>query len=393
MRLVVFDHQMVRSAWRRIEQHILLGLAVVTSCTAAGANIAFAGPFVIEGGGTYDSLAAAVAAAASGSVIDVVAGTYRDQSATIPRASVLTIQSVGGMAIFDAVSPLANTQGIIKTFGDLTVNGLEFTNAAISNALGGNGAGIRYKRGNLTVLNSVFRNNQEGILGDADPDGTVLIDHSTFIGNGNPTDPQGLEHAIYVTRINSLTVQNSTITGTTGAGSNIQSRAAHTSVLDNVMDDGTVSQANYAINVPNGGEVLIAGNAIEKGSRTTNHRIVAYGAAGAGRLYSNNSLTVAGNTFTSTDPHAIGVEIFSPDGLTATMTSNSYNGSFRHEIVGLSEGDAPGTSPVGGAPDPVTAVGTPVSEPGSLSLFLGALIGLIGLRAFGCAIRLRLGTV
>ena len=353
----------------------MLGIAVATLCTVAGTSIASAEPFTVVGGGSYGSLADAVAGAPSGATIDVAAGTYVDQSASIPTGDILTIQSVGGTAVFDAVSRLANSQGIIKTFGDLTVRGLEFENAAITDALGGNGAGIRYKKGDLTVLNSVFLNNQEGILGDADPAGTIVIDHSTFAGNGNVTDLSGHEHAIYVTKINSLTVENSTITGTKGAGSDVQSRAAQTTVVNNVMDDGTTSRANYAVNLPNGGQALIEGNLIEKGPLTTNHRIVAYGAAGAGALYSENSLTVTGNTFTSTDPLAIGIDIFAPDSPTATLSSNVYNGTFQHEIVEPS-GDLsyPPSDPGGTSPDPVP-------EPGSVSLFLGALVGLIGARA------------
>ena len=346
---------------------LFVSAAVLLSSTSAG----LAGPFTVTGGGSFDTLAEAVAAAASGATINVAAGTYVDQSATVPTGEVLTIQSIGGLATFNAVSPLANTQGIIKTFGDLTVNGLQFENAHISDSLGGNGAGIRYKSGSLTVLNSIFLNNQEGILGDADPTGTVLIDHSSFVGNGNPTGG-GLEHGIYVTKVAAVTVQNSTFTGTKGAGSDIQSRAARTTVVDNVMDDGTISAANYAVNIANGGIAFVTGNTIHKGPQTTNHRIIAYGAAGSGALYASNSLTVTGNVFTSTDPHALGIQIFSPDDLLATLTQNVFNGTFDIEMVG------PGTPPPRlGAADPPPAS---VPEPPALVLLLAPLAGMLVVR-------------
>jgi len=337
---------------------------LATSILLCSSGASFAGPFTVVGGGSFATLADAVAAASSGATINVAAGTYADQSATVAAGTALTIQSVGGLAIFNAISPLANTQGIIKTFGDLTVNGLQFENAHIDNSLGGNGAGIRYKSGSLTVLNSIFLNNQEGILGDADPTGTVLIDHSSFIGNGNPTGG-GLEHAVYITQIADVTVQNSTFTGTKGAGSNIQSRAARTTVVDNVMDNGTISDSNYAVNIPNGGIAVVTGNTIDKGPQTTNHRIVAYGAAGLGALHDNNSLTVTGNVFTSTDPHAIGIQIFSPDDLVATLTPNLFNGTFDSEIVG----------PVGPQPPP-----PPVPEPPALALLLASLASMFFFR-------------
>lgn len=324
----------------------------------AGTTTAFATPFSIVGGGSFDTLAQAVAAAPSGSTIDVAAGTYSDQSADVPLGDTLTIQSVGGLATFNAVSPLANTQGIIRSFGNLTVNGLQFENAAISNDLGGNGAGIRYKSGSLTVLNSVFSNNQNGILADPDPAGTISIDHSQFVGNGNPTFT-GLKHALYAGMIASLTVQNSNFTGTKGEGSNIQSQAANTTVTNNTMDDGTISDANYAVNIRNGGIALVTGNTIEAGPLTTNRTIIAYGADGPAALYANNSLTVTDNTFISTDPKAIAIQIFSPADLLATLTPNTYSGPFQAEIVG----------PPPSVPEPATA-----------ALLLGPLVGAIAFR-------------
>lgn len=354
---------------------------LATAFLLCGTGASLAGPFTIVGGGSFDSLADAVAGATWGAVIDVAAGTYVDQSATVAAGVALTIQSVGGLAIFNAVSPLANTQGIIKTFGDLTVNGLRFENAHISDSLGGNGAGIRYKSGSLTVLNSIFLNNQEGILGDADPTGTVLIDHSSFIGNGNPNGG-GLEHGVYVTKIADLTVTNSSFTGTTGGGSNIQSRAAHTTAIGNTMDNGTTTASNYAVNIPNGGIAVVTGNTIDKGPQTTNHRIIAYGAAGASQLYADNSLTVSGNVFTSTDLHAIGIQVFSPRDLLTTLTSNIFDGTFANEIAGTAN-PVPPVVVAGDPPPPIEGTGDPPSplpEPTSLALVLASLAAIILVR-------------
>ncbi|MCL2429640.1 MAG: hypothetical protein FWD12_10440, partial [Alphaproteobacteria bacterium] len=326
-------------------------LFLVAGAVFGGTATALAGPFSIVGGDSFDSLAQAVAAAPSGSTIDVTAGTYNDQSTAVPANDTLTIRSVGGLATFNAVSPLANTQGIIQSFGNLTVNGLQFENAEISDALGGNGAGIRYKSGSLTVENSVFSNNQEGILADPDPTGIISINHTEFAGNGNPTTG-GLQHALYVGMIASLTVQNSNFTGTKGQGSNIQSLAANNIVKNNTMNDGTISDANYAVNIRTGGIATIAGNTIEKGPLTTNPIIIAYGADGPGALYSNNALTVTNNTFVSTDPNAVGIEIFSPADLTATLSPNTYGGTFAADIGGVLQQAVAGTSQAG-AGDPL----------------------------------------
>ena len=74
----------------------------------------------------------------------------------------------GKRATLKATENLPNEKGIILTTASLTVNGLDFTGAKISDALGGNGAGIRDQNSgpaaSLVVQNSTFTGNQEGIL-------------------------------------------------------------------------------------------------------------------------------------------------------------------------------------------------------------------------------------
>src|SRR5206468_3619238 len=89
--------------------------------------------------------------------------------------------------VLNATIPLPNQKGIILTTSSLTVNGLSFQGAMIDDSLGGNGAGIRDQNtgpgARLTVLNSTFAGNQEGILTGDDPDETVTIFNSYFINN------------------------------------------------------------------------------------------------------------------------------------------------------------------------------------------------------------------
>ena len=59
------------------------------------------------------------------------------------------------------------------------VDGLVFRGYSVSD---GNGAGIRTEMGDLTVINSMFLDSQEGILGGEPTDQKIVIDRSTFSG-------------------------------------------------------------------------------------------------------------------------------------------------------------------------------------------------------------------
>ena len=64
----------------------------------------------------------------------------------------------------------------------------------------GNDAGFRDQRTTATPLiveNSIFRNNQNGILtAGSNNQETVEIRDSQFINNGNPNDLNGQEHGL-----------------------------------------------------------------------------------------------------------------------------------------------------------------------------------------------------
>src|SRR4051812_37026729 len=110
-------------------------------------------------GQQFTTLAAAVAASQAGDTIQVQAGTYLNDWTAIDHA--LTIVGVGGYAHFTSDQDIPNGKGTLVVNANLTVQNLEFSNARVGDL---NGAGIRWESGNLTVLNSYFHDNQEGIL-------------------------------------------------------------------------------------------------------------------------------------------------------------------------------------------------------------------------------------
>src|SRR4051812_48272752 len=88
---------------------------------------------------------------------------------------------------------------------NVTVNGFDISGVTVGDL---NGAAIRYEGGNLTLNNVYFHDNQEGLLGGADANGTITINHSEFAFNG---DGSGSTHDIYVGHIATFTLTDSYI--------------------------------------------------------------------------------------------------------------------------------------------------------------------------------------
>src|SRR5208337_116674 len=122
----------------------------------------------------------------------------------------------GGMVNLVATDPPPNLKAML-TIGtqcgsgpDVTLDNIAFSGAAVPDADGGAGAGIRYQSGNLALNNCDFFDNQDGLLADADPTGTIAINNSEFASNGNANPAcSGIEHNLYVNEIQQLTVNNS----------------------------------------------------------------------------------------------------------------------------------------------------------------------------------------
>lgn len=332
-------------------------------------------------GQAYTTLAAAVSAASAGDVIDVLAGTYVDQVATINVP--LTIRGVGGAPVFTQTpgTELPGLKGYLIVNADLTVDNLVFRNAAISDDNGGNAAGIRYQAGNLIVIGSQFQNDQNGILATPAVAGTgsMVVRNSVFTGNGQGSGPRaGYEHAIYAGPLASVTVIGSQFLGTL-AGHDIKSRAAVTTVTGNTLEDGVTGTASYAIDVSNGGAATIQGNRFDQGPNTENATIVAYAAEGP--IWADNALLVQGNVFVNTNSTATGV-FNHADTVTAQVVCNAFQG-----VDVLTQGPAALSGNVTGTAT-LPACGLAVAEPSGLAAWLFAPLVWLGLRRQGTRMRL-----
>jgi hypothetical protein len=277
----------------------------------------------------YSTLSAAVAASHDGDVIQVQAGTYTNDFATITTN--ITIEGIGGMVNLVATEPLPNEKGILivgtaTSSPTVTLNNIEFSGAAISDNLGGNGAGIRYQAGNLTINDCYFHDNQDGLLADADSSGAITITNTEFADNGTVS---GLTHNIYIGAVGSFTITGSYITAA-NTGNEIQSRALVNTITNNRIVDGPTATASYSINLPNGGVDTVTGNTIEQGPNSQNNSIIAFG--GASPMYAGSSLDVSNNTILNDKPVGGALAILNFSDVPVGFSNNSVFGLTSEQI-------------------------------------------------------------
>ena len=223
--------------------------------------------------------------ARDGDVVEIAGGTYRGDVATW-TASRLTLRGVGQVAL-DADGKSAQGKAIWVIAGNqTTVENIAFVGARVADR---NGAGIRQEGAGLVVRRCVFSANENGILAGENRQSDILVERSTFVGNGAG---DGYSHNIYISTVRSFTLRSS-VSRDARVGHEVKSRALRNDIRYNRIDDGP-SGASYSIDLPNGGDATIVGNLIVQGVSSQNSGVISYGAEGhsnAGRR-----LRVASNT-------------------------------------------------------------------------------------------------
>jgi hypothetical protein len=341
----LFKSAEAASEWRSMVRFTICSV-FTAGCIAISTSAALADTLMIVGpGGKYPTISKAVDDANLDPnldtyyIVEVIPGTYTDDFPHVTRPMTIRVDHryTDQQVLLKATEEVPNRKGIILTEASLTVDGLTFIGAKIANSLGGNAAGIRDQSTTgpvrLTVRNSKFIENQNGILTGANPEEAITVENSIFKSNGNATitePPFCCQHALYVGQVGSLTVRNSLFCGQL-VGHDIKSRALMTSVLNNMLYDGapnfvlgcTAGSTSFAIDVPNGGVVRISGNQIIQGGETGNSSLVAYGEEGL--RYGNNHVDVSGNIFKSSGvTEATG--IYDPNCITVRLRSNTFSG-------------------------------------------------------------------
>ncbi len=263
-------------------------------------------------GEEYTTIAAAAAAAQDGDTVLVQAGTYTNDFVHV--ATRITLEAVGGMVNMVATVAPPNGKAILDTYADTTVIGFSFSGAAVRD---NNGAGIRSNAGDLTVRDSVFFNNQDGILATGSND-VITITGSEFSHNGAG---DGYSHNIYVNKAKSLVIDNSYFHDSV-VGHEIKSRALSTTITNTRIMDNAGGSGSYSVDLPNGGVATLQNNVIEKGPNTENQAILHFG--GEGPPYAGSSLTVTGNTIVNDRATVTGLN--NQAGAPVTFTGNTLYG-------------------------------------------------------------------
>jgi len=217
----------------------------------------------VGAGKAYALPSDAARTAQAGDIIRIFPGSYSD--CTRWDADGLVIEGAGPDVIL--AGKVCDGKGIFVTRGNgITIRNITFMSAQ---APSHNGAGIRAEGNNLTVEDSRFIGNENGILAGGNDASAIAIKNSIFRGNGNCI--AACAHGIYIGHIALLRVENCTFEGQ-HVGHHIKSRASRTEIVNNSVQDGPNGSASYLVDVPNGGSALISGNLFEKGPRSSNKR-------------------------------------------------------------------------------------------------------------------------
>jgi hypothetical protein len=229
----------------------------------------------------YDRLQDALAAAMPGDHVVLAPGVY-EQGAVIAAPHLVLRGESGAHLRGHAVEGKA---ALVVKANDVLIEGIECSGIAVRD---NNGACIRIEGDDLTVRNVHFHDNQQGIL-SGPGGGLLLIEGSLFERNGFG----GQAHGVYIGQtVETFIFRNNRILATTGAGHGLKSRAQQTIVESSVIA-GLDGEDSRAIDLPNGGEVVIRGNVLEKGPNSENGQLI--GLALEGPLHEVNEALIEHN--------------------------------------------------------------------------------------------------
>jgi hypothetical protein len=278
------------ATWRR-RRALLLGLGCLVACSpSVSAKVLLVGPER-----SLHAPSDAAALAQDGDVVRIDPGEYVDCATW--RANGLVLEAPDGAA---HVRDRACAGEAIWVIGgaDVTVDNITFSGATVPDQ---NGAGIRAEGRDLTVRNSRFFDNENGILAAAVEGSTVLIEGSAFERNGKCA--ANCAHGVYVNGIARLKIVDSVFRDQR-QGHHIKSAASALEVTGSTIEDGPDGTASYLIDVVSGGDVVIAGNVMHKGPQSEN-RSAAIHIAGESAAQGSSAYRISDNRFRSDNPHEV----------------------------------------------------------------------------------------
>jgi hypothetical protein len=268
---------------------LVVALALALLARPLLARDAASAPYtVVESGHGYARLQEAVDAIGDGRGTIRFAPMRFADCAVQTKGDVRYVAATPGQAVLDGVS-CEGKAALVLRGRSAAVDGMVFANIRVDDK---NGAGIRLEHGNLAVTQSWFRDSEQGILTGDDPQGTVLVDKSTFTRVGS-CEGSGCAHSIYVGNYGALTITGSRFEQGTG-GHYAKTRAAKVAILDCSFDDSHGRATNYMIDLSDGATGRIADNWFVQGRDKENYSAF-IAVAAEHRNHSSGGLVIEGN--------------------------------------------------------------------------------------------------
>ena len=211
----------------------LIALVVLGACVASAATIRV-GPAE-----RVHTIAQAAALAQDDDVVEIAPGDYLGD-VTVWTQKRLTIRGVGQRPVLRAAGKIAEGKAIwVIRNGDFSISNIEFRDARVDD---GNGAGIRFERGELSIVRCGFFNNQVGLMTSNFADAELSIADSIFAEAPRQKSP--LPHLVYVGQISVLRVTGSRF-HSGYFGHLLKSRARLSDLRYNLLVDGAAGRASY----------------------------------------------------------------------------------------------------------------------------------------------------
>lgn len=247
------------------------------------------GVITVGRSGQVATITEAAALAIDGDIVEILPGEYIAQPVVWTQAN-LTIRGIGKRPVMLAGNTSAEGKAIwVIRNGNITIENIEFRGARVPD---GNGAGIRFEKGHLTLRNCAFYDNEMGLLTSNFESAVLDVVDSEF-GDAPRHFSGALHHLLYVGTISRFSLVGSRFQNGF-RGHLVKSRARESYVAYNFLYDGSAGAASYELEFPNGGVALVIGNTIGQAATSDNSSIVAYGAEGA--RWAKNSLLLSHNT-------------------------------------------------------------------------------------------------
>jgi hypothetical protein len=232
----------------------------------------------------WQSLQEAVASALPGDEVVLAPGIY-EQGAIIDAPGLVLRGEPGAHLRGHAVEGKA---ALVVKADNVVIDGIECSGIKVRDR---NGACVRNEGRDLTLRNVHFHDNEQGVLGGSPGSGVLRVERSLFERNGFG----GLAHGLYINReIETFIFRDSRILATKGSGHGLKSRAQST-IIENSVIAGLDGEDSRAIDISNGGEVVIRGNVFQKGPNSENWQMI--GIALEGEHNDDNQTLIEDNLF------------------------------------------------------------------------------------------------